>query len=219
MEEIVLKAEKREVIGKQVKALRREGKMPAIIYGRGFNPVVISLNTHDATKLLTGFSLSQLIVVDVEGDRRTVLVRDKQHDPVSEKILHVDFLEVSMTETLRTVVAIELSGVAPAVEAHGALVVVTQEELSIECLPGDLPEVITVDISGLAEIGDAIFVRDANVPPNVDVLTDLEEMIVQVSLPAAVVEEEEEEEELLDEELEGTEPDVIERGKKEEEEE
>jgi large subunit ribosomal protein L25 len=219
MEESVLKAEKRDVIGKKAKRLRREGKMPAIIYGQGINPVAISMDAIEASKLLVGFSRSQLLVIDVNGEKHTVLVRAKQYDPLTENMLHVDFLEVSMTETLRTVVPIEIIGEAPAVDAHGALIVTGQEELSIECLPGDLPEVITVDISGLMEIGDAIYVRDANVPPKVDVLTDPDELIVQASMPEAVVEEEEEEEELLEEELEGVEPEVIERGKREEEEE
>ena len=215
MEEIVLKAEKRQIIGKQVRALRRDGKMPAVIYGHGIDPLAISLDVHEASILLPGISMSQLLVIEVDGEKHTVLVRDKQYHPVRDNILHVDFLAVSMTEKLRTVVPIELVGEAPAVEAFGAMIILTQEILSIECLPGDLPEVITVDISGLNEIGDSILVGDANIPPNVEVLTDPDEMIVQASMPETVSEEEEEED-LLEDELEGAEPEVIERGKREE---
>ena len=75
MEEIVLNAKKRTVIGKQVKALRREGKMPAVIYGRSFDPVVISLDAHKATKLLVGFSMSQLLVIDVDGGKLPELIK------------------------------------------------------------------------------------------------------------------------------------------------
>ena len=219
MEQVVLNANRRIVIGKQVKALRREGLMPAIIYGQGLDPAPISLNSHEASLILSGFSTSQLLVIDIEGDRRTVLVRDKQRDPVTGEILHADFLEVSMTEKLRTVVPIEITGEAPAVSSLGAILVTSAEELSIECLPGDLPEVVTVDISGLVDFGDVIYVRDLDLPDAVEVLSDLDEIVVQASVPTQVVEEEEEEEEELEEELgEEMEPEVIERGKKEEEE-
>lgn len=217
MEEIVFQATHRDVIGKQVKALRREGKLPAVLYGHRIEPMPVSLDARDAGRVLPSITSSHLVVVDVDGERLNALVREKQRDPVQGNLLHVDFLVVSMTEKLRARVVIELEGDAPAIrEFNGALVTGT-EELEVECLPQDLPERFTVDLSVLKEIGDSIHVKDLQIPSVVEVLTDPEELVVLVTSQAA---EEVEEEEAVEEELEGEgEPEVIERGKREEEEE
>jgi large subunit ribosomal protein L25 len=216
MEEIVFQANRRDVIGKQVKALRREGKLPAILYGYRIEPIPVSLDAREAGRVLPMVTSSHLVVVDVDGERHNALVREKQRDPVQGTLLHVDFMVVSMTEKLRANVVIELEGDAPAIrEFNGALVTGT-EELEVECLPQDLPERITVDLSILKEIGDSIHVKDLVFPASVEVLTDPEELVVLVTSQAAEEVEEEVEEEELEEEGE---PEVIERGKKEEEEE
>ncbi|MBN1146648.1 MAG: 50S ribosomal protein L25 [Anaerolineales bacterium] len=210
MEEIVIQAKHRQVIGKQVKALRREGWLPAIIYGHGFDPIPISLNYRESNRILPTVSSSRLVIVDIDGVRHNAVVRERQRHPVTGNMLHVDFQEVSMTEMLRTNVSLELRGEAPAVEEFGGIVVAGQEQIEIECLPGNLPNVIEVDISSLKEIGDALYVRDLPVPPNVEILTDLNELVVVITAPVAEPEEAEE--------LETEEPEVIERGKREEEE-
>ena len=211
MDDINLKAKPREIIGKQVKALRREGFIPAIIYGQQINPISISLDNKVASKVLSNVTSSNLVIVDIDGDTHTTLVRDRQIHPVSGRIIHVDFQEVSLTETLRTLVSLELVGDAPAVKNLNGVLVTGQESIEIECLPQDLPNRITVDITSLEEFGDTIYVRDLVLPPNISVLTELDEMVVLITTPAA----EEEVEEVV-EELE-EEPEVIERGKKEEE--
>jgi len=218
MEEVVVKAKRREVVGKQVKALRRQGWLPAIIYGYGIDPLPISLDFREANRVLPGVSSSRLIVVDVDGKKHTSLVRERQRHPVTGDMIHLDFQEVSMTEKLRTMVSLELIGEAPAIENFGGILVSGQEHIEIECLPGDLPNLIEVDISGLQEIGDSLYVRDLVIPKDVEVLTDRDELVVVITAPAAEPEEEEEEEE----EIEGygvEEPEVIEHGKREEEEE
>jgi large subunit ribosomal protein L25 len=209
MEKVVLKADARQVIGKQVKALRREGLLPAVIYGRGIEPMPISLGLHEASRVLPGVSSSQLIEVEVDGKPHTTLVRERQRHPITGALLHIDFQEVSMTETLRTVVSFHLHGEAPAVTRYGGILVSGLEELLVECLPGDLPEHIEVDISSLQEIGDAIHVRDIQAPAGVEILSDPEDMIVLITAPSAA-----EEEEVVAAEAE---PEVIEKGKKEEE--
>jgi large subunit ribosomal protein L25 len=211
MEEVVLKAERRMVIGKQVKALRRAGLLPAVIYGHNINPMAISLDARETGRQLAGVSGSHLITIDLEGERLTTLVRDKQRNPIRGHLTHIDFLAVSMTETLRTSVAIELQGESPAVEELDGLLVKGMDVVEVECLPGDLPDSIVVDISVLKQIGDAIYVRDLSAPAAVEILTDADEMIVLVTAPAA-----EEAEEAL---AETPEPEIIEKGKKEEEEE
>jgi large subunit ribosomal protein L25 len=210
MEKIVIKGQSREVVGKQVKVLRREGRLPCIVYGRGFKPVLITLNMREASRILPTITSSQLLVVEVDGKQHTTLVREKQRDPVTGMFLHVDFLEVSLTEKLRANVQIELVGDSPAVKNYNGVLVSSLEEIAVEALPSDLPERITIDISILTEIGQAVHVRDIVLPSVVEILDDPEEIIVVITAPAR------EEEEVA---AEGTafEPEVIERGKKEEE--
>ena len=218
MEEIVLEAKKRTRIGKKVKALRREGGLPAIIYGGNVTPIPITLDAHDARLVLSGVTSSHMIVIDVDGDRLNVLVRDRQREPIRGHLLHVDFLAVSLTETLRTNVMVELVGDSPAVKEYGFNLVSGLEALEVESLPQNLPERFVVDVSILREIGDAIYVRDLELPSDVEILTDPDEVLAIVTAPAAEEAEEEAEEEV--EELEYGEegPEVIERGKAEEEE-
>lgn len=212
MEEKVIFGKPRTVVGKQVRALRRSGLVPAVIYGHGIEPQIISLNFKEASNILPGISSSQLLVVEVEGTKHVTLVREKQRDPVSSILLHVDFQEVSMTEILKTTVGIELRGESPAAKNYGAIIVTGLEELDIQCLPGDLPERIVVDLSALVEIGDSLYVRDLLIPEKVQVLNDDGELVVIATAPIS-------EAELAVGEPVVLEPEVIERGKKEEEEE
>ena len=209
MEEIVLKAESRNVIGKQVRALRRAGKLPAVIYGRGAEPITISLDAHESAMILPKLTQSRLVTISINNAPHWVLVREKQRHPVTGHLLHVDFQEVSRTEKLRTMVMIELVGEAPAIKTYNGILVAHQEELEVECLPQHLPERVVVDLSVLKEIGDAIYVRDIVLSDKVEVLSNLEEMVAVITAPAA--------EEEVEGAAEGEEPEVIERGKKEEE--
>ena len=216
MKEIILQAKKRDVIGKQVKSIRREGELPGIVYGPRIQPINITLNYREASRILPYITSSHLVIVDVEGDRHNVLVREKQRHPYLGTLLHVDFMAVSLTEKLRAGVLIEFEGESPAVKELGGILVTGQEEIEVECLPQDLPERITINLSVLREIGDAIHVKDLIIPDNVQVLTALDEMVALVTAPA-VEEVEEVVEEVVEEEA--AEPEVIEHGKKEEEEE
>jgi large subunit ribosomal protein L25 len=208
MEEKVLNAEVRSVVGKQVKALRRQGGLPAVVYGHNFDPIPITLDAKEASRILAGITSSQLLALKVGGVTHSALVREKQRHPVRGNLIHVDFLAVSMTEKLRAMVIIETEGEAPAVRDYDGLVVTGVEEVEVECFPRDLPERIIVDLLSLKEIGDAIYVRDLQLSSNVEILTDPDEMIVLVTAPAGEVEEEEG--------LEVAQPEVIEKGKKEE---
>ena len=211
MKEIVLDAKRRDVVGKQVKALRRAGRLPAVLYSRHLMPILITLDMRVTSRVLPTITSSHLVVVDVEGERHTTLVREKQRDPVTSSLLHVDFQVLSMTEKLRTTVVIVLEGEAPAAKNFNGVLVTGQTELEVECLPRDLPERIRVDVSGLIEIGNSIHVRDLVLPPTVEVLTDLDDLVVLVTAQSA-----EEKEEVVA--VEGAaEPEVIEKIKKEEE--
>jgi large subunit ribosomal protein L25 len=215
MEEIVLKANRRNVLGKQVKAIRREGKLPAVIYGRHIDPISVELDLRDASRSLTGLAPSTLVTVNIDGETHRTLVREKQRNKLSGMLLHVDFLAVSMTERLRSQVYLEIVGLAPAVRDFDGVLVTGLEEVEVECLPNDLPERITVDISSLDGIGDGVYVRDLMIPEGVKILEDPDSMVVLVTAQAAA-----EEEAVAEvEEVVGEEPEVIERTRKEEEEE
>jgi len=210
MDQVVLKAQPRQVIGKQVRALRRQGLLPGVIYGHRVAPIIISLDARDTGKILPHVSSSQLVTVDVNGQKHTVLVREKQRNPINGELLHVDFQEVSMTETLRIMVTVEVTGEAPAVKNYNGIVVTSLEHLEVESLPRALPSVLHVDLSGLNEIGDAIYVRDVVIPAGVKVLDDPDEVVVVITAPVSEVE-------LAKAEGATAEPEMIEKGKKEEE--
>ena len=216
MEKIVLEAKKRQETGKRVKNVRRAGFIPAIIYGHKQDPLPISLEKQSATQILNKVSGSTVLTVRVDGKDYSTLVRDVQRDHLKNEFLHLDFLAVSLTEKLRTAVSITLIGEAPVLKEYEALIVAGISEVEVEALPQDLPETLEVDLSGLVEIGDAIYLKDLPVPANVEFLTDTEELIAVAS---AVKEEVVEEAAVEGLEGEGiAEPEVIEHGKAEDEE-
>jgi large subunit ribosomal protein L25 len=218
MAKIVVKASRRELVGKKVKHLRGEGKLPAVIYGKHISPLPVTVDLRETTKLLRDVGRSSVLTIDVDGEEFNALVRDRQRDIFSGEYLHIDFLAISLTEKVRTQVGIALEGEASAIKDFGAILITGLERLEIECLPSDLPERITVDVSSIASIGDGIYVKDLIIPDGVEVLEDIEDMIVVATAPTMEEEEEEIEEELLEEEEVEIEPEVIEKGKKEEDE-
>jgi len=214
MEKVVLKASKRDVIGKQVKAIRRAGQLPAIMYGRHIEkPVAIVLDTRETTRALAKVSSSSLVMIELDGQEIPALIREKQRDFIKNRLLHIDFLVVSLTEKLTASVSIELAGLSLAVKDFNAILVPGLDEIEVECLPTDLPERIVVDISALAKVGDAIHVRDLALSDNLKILSSPDEMIV-IATAAKV---EEVVEAVVAPEAGAEEADVIEKGKKEEE--
>ena len=191
MDKVVLKASKRDVKGKQVKALRRAGELPAVIYGRHVKPISISLEAHNASLVLAKLTSSSLVTLDVDGTQFTAIVREKQRNYIKGVLTHVDFLALDLSEKIRTKVRLTYVGVSSAVKDYAAVLVHRLDALEVECLPADLPERITVDISSLKEIGNSIHVRDIIVPDaeRVVVLDDPDEIAIIATL--VVVKEEE----------------------------
>jgi large subunit ribosomal protein L25 len=217
MDKIVLEAQVRTQTGKKVKFLRREGFIPAIIYGRDIETLPISLRKRETTLLFNKISGSTILTILVDGKEHATLVREVQRDYIKNELLHVDFQAVSLMEKLRTHVSLTLVGKAPVLENFDALIVSGIDEIEVECLPQDLVDTIEVDISMLAEIGDAIYVKDLPQLANVEILTDAEEL---VAVANAVKEEVEPvAEAIAGEEGATAEPEVIEKGKLEEPEE
>lgn len=215
MSEVILHAKKRTITRSKVKALRREGLLPAVVYGAGIESTPLELDMHEATKTLAHVGASTLISLKVGNTSHQVLLREVQRDYIRGDILHVDFFKVSMDVAIRTEVPLELIGESSAVRELGGLLVAGLSEIEVEALPGNLPEKIEVDISSIESMDDVITVADLEVGEGIQVLTSKDEVI------ASVVYQEEEEieeevEELVEVELE---PELVERGKREEEEE
>ncbi len=215
MDKIIIEAEKRDVIGKKVKALRREGKLPAVLYGHGVDPKAIVLDHRASSRILAKAESSSLIIVNLDGKEYPTLVREKQWDYIRRSLLHVDFQVVSMTEKIAAQVRLEFVGESGAVRDFAAILVTGQVEIEIEALPSDLPDSIVVDISALENIGDGIFVRDIDVDDKLTILGDPDSMIAVASAPALA---EEEEVDAAEEMLEGEEGEEGEESEESEEE-
>jgi len=208
MEKVVIEATRRSVTGKQVGSLRRSGKLPGVMYGHNFEAVAIEMDTRSASRILHSATRSQIITIALDGKEFASLVRERQKDYIRNEFLHIDFQVVSLTEKIRTKVSIELTGVAPAVKDFNGVVVQEMNEIEVEGLPGDLPERIVVDISGMTNLSSAITVGELNVTDKVQIHKSPEEVVVVITGGAS---------ESVEEVEEGAaEPEVIERGKKEE---
>ena len=217
MEEIKINASPRKTVRKGVKVLRREGQLPAVLYGRNFETLPIMFDYRETSRVIQMLGSSTLVVIDLGEESHYALIREKQRDVIKGNLLHVDFQVVSLTEKVHAEVSVELIGEAPAVKDLGGLIIVNNEQLEVEALPRDLPDRIEIDISSLQEIGDTIYVRDLDLEGDVSILADDDEPIVLITLPS--VEEEPEEEEVEEEIfLDEAEPEVIEKGKREDEE-
>ncbi len=195
-ERMTINAEKRNVVGKQVKQLRREGWVPAVIYGQGDNHIV-QFNRLELRRVLRQAGTTELIDVQFDGQFKTVLAREIQQHVTRGDVLHLDLYEVNMRETLVIDVPLVYVGEVPNdVAALGSIALVVQT-LTVECLPGDLPAEIEVDVSQISSPDDMIAVKDLVIPPGVTVLTDPETLVTTFDYTRVDEVEEEEEEELM----------------------
>jgi large subunit ribosomal protein L25 len=208
---IQIKAEKRNVIGKQVKGLRREGKVPAVVYGAGMQPTAIELQSREAERALARATGATLLDLELDGVTHKVLVREIQRHSIRRDLRHVDFLKVAMDQLIRAEVPIELLGEAPAVKTLGGVLVTVVQAIEVEALPADLPDRVTVSIEGLEKIDDRINVGDLKLSKGVRVLTSAEEVVARVIYQVAEVLEEPKEAVAV-----AVEPEVIARKKEEE---
>lgn len=207
MEEYKLEAQKREILGKKVKALRREGKLPGVIYGSGIEPQPITLDSKEVRQTLKVIGANTLVTLKIGKQEHLALVRDIQREVIMQDLLHIDFQAVSLEEKITTTVPIAVEGDAPAVKEYNAVLTPGLVELQIEAKAKDLPDAVHADVSSLIEIGDNILVKDLKVPADVTVLDDPEELVyVAAAQTLMEIEEEVEEgaelfEELTDAEL------------------
>jgi large subunit ribosomal protein L25 len=184
-EKITLKVEKREILGKKVKKLRREGILPASIYGKNVKSLAVQLYLKDFLPVYKKVGETGIIELNLVGEEkpRHVLIHNVQMDPVSDKPLHVDFRQVLLTERITASIPVELVGESPAVAQKLGVLIQTLSEVEVEALPTDLPEQFTVDISGLKEVDQAITVGDLKPPAGVKILTSEKEILVKINPP------------------------------------
>ena len=214
MKTIELKAELRESVGKKfTKAVRREGRIPAILYGRGVDPTPLAVgqkDLHQATHTKAGANaLINLKITGAKAKKETTcLVKEVQRDPISDSIYHVDFVAVSLTEKIRVKVPLVVRDAAEAIGVKdGGVLDVVHHEIEVECLPTKIPERLEVSVKEL-KISDAIHLKEIQFPSDVTPLLEAEEVVVTIHPPMK--------EEAPPPPAEGAaEPEVIEKGKKE----
>lgn len=214
MAELRLHAERRTLVGKKVKRLRRQGLVPGVVYGGSLNGAIpVQVDRRELVKTLQVAGTTSLIQLEVNGENTALatLVREVQRDAISHEILHVDFQAVRMDEPIRVDVPVHIVGEAPPVKRGEAIVTQLIETIDLEALPAQLPHEIVVDVSSLENIGDLLTVGDLPLPPGVKVYTDPDVPVVVVQPLAA----EEVEEEAVAEEAE---PEVVKPAREEEEE-
>ncbi len=211
-DEILLTAQPRELIGKQVKQLRRNGIIPAVVYGSHLpKPLSLKIEEKALLTVVAKAGRNRLIRLSLDGEQRVVLTRDVQRNPITGRLVHVDFQEVSMTEKITSQVPLVLVGASPAVARGEGLLIHGIDVVEIRALPMDLPSSIQADVSGLTDLNQAISVGDLRVNDKIEILTPRDEMVAKV-VPVK--------EEVITEEVPAAaaaEVEVIGKGKKEEE--
>jgi large subunit ribosomal protein L25 len=206
---ISIAAQPRERTGKTSRPLSREGRIPAVLYGAGREPVTISIDQHEFEMFMqahaTGANIVKVDLAD-SGESVNAVIKEVQHSPVKGAILHVDFLAIRMDEKLQAAVTVNLVGDAEGVK-EGGILMQNMREVLVEALPTDLPEAIDFDISDMI-IGSTLHVSDLVAPADVEIIDDEQGIICSITVPT---EEPTEEEiaELLGEELEEGEVEVI----------
>jgi large subunit ribosomal protein L25 len=176
-----LAAEPREVVGKKVAVLRREGRLPAVVFGHGISSENVSLDAHDFEVLRRKAGQNALIDLSVDGKKaRPVLVHGVQVHPVHRRPLHVDLFLVRMTEELIVDVPLVATGMSTAVENLNGTLLHPIESVRIKALPDHLPQSIEYSIDGLVDFDAVVKVADLTIPGDVTLLTDPEEIVAKV---------------------------------------
>ncbi len=216
MEQIQLTSHVRTRTGKgAARQLRRQGLIPAVLYGGDHGNISLTVDSHKLHQIFVkGGGEAALIYLQVTDDHSTqsvpVIIKDYQIDPVVRTLVHADFMEVTMGQLIETHVPIEMKGTAPGVKSGGILEFVTRE-LTVECLPSKMLSHVDVDVSSL-EIGDTLTVEDITLGEDYKIITSSDTVVLTVTSPLT------EKVEVEEDEVELAEPEVIQKGKKPEEE-
>jgi len=183
MDSLTLSTTKRDISGKKVRFLRRQGITPTHLFGHNLKSLPLQCDTAELQRIIARAQATRLINLEIEGEKqpRSVVIREIQRAEPSGQLLHVDFYQVHKTERITVDVPIVLVGEAPALKEKGRLLTLGVTSLSIECLPSKLPPRIEVDLSSFEEPEQTIRVRDLTLPPDITVITDPDQLVVKVS--------------------------------------
>ncbi len=184
MEQIELQATTREVLGKKVRFLRRQGVIPIHLFGHNVESVALQCDAAQLQRVLAEAGKTKLINLKLDKAKkpRNVVVREVQRDPRTGGLFHVDFYQLRMAEKVKMDVPIVLAGEAPALKSKDNTLSQELNSLTIECLPKQIPASIGVDLSHLTEVGQAIRVKDLVLDEEITVLNDPEVLVVKVHL-------------------------------------
>lgn len=181
MKHAELKAEKRTVLGKKVKKLRREGLLPANVYGKGLQSTAIQVKLSEFQKVHKEAGETGVINLEFDGKTKPVLIKSMHFNYESNTPLHVDFYQVNLKVKVKAVVPIVLIGEAKAVTEKAGLLIQSLNEVEVEALPDKLPENVEVNVEQLAVVGDQMTVEDIKTHPDVSILTDASQTVVKVN--------------------------------------
>lgn len=183
MSEMTIEVEQRKKTGTNSnRRLRASGQIPAVVYGAGKDSVPIHVDRKRLVEMLRrsgGDNAIFLLQLSGGGDERHAMIREMQLDPITREILHLDFQHVLMTEKVRIQVAVELSGVAYGVKVDGGVLDFSHREVHVECLPGDIPKVLVLDVNDL-HLGQHLTAGDLKLPEGVELLDEPERVLVSV---------------------------------------
>ena len=181
MQQIPLAAEKRTILGRKVKTLRRGGLIPAHVFGHKVPTIHVQVKKSDFTKVFEEAGETGIVDLAVDGQKHPTLIRSIQVHPVTDEPLHIDFYQVNLQEKVKVNVPIEIVGKPSAVEKKIGLLLTPLNEIEIEALPTDIPESIQVDVSKLENVGDEIKVKDLNIDrTKIEVQADQELVVAQI---------------------------------------
>ena len=184
-----LVAKTRKIAGKKVKSLRKEGVLPAVLYGPKIKNENLEVNLKEFEKVYQEAGESTLISLEVAGKKKyLVLVHDLKREPIKDTPLHVDFYQPSLEEKIEVKVPVILEGEAPAVKNLGGTLIKNIAEVEVKALPQNLPKEIKVNVGGLKTFEDNILIKDLKVGEGVEILKDAEEIVAQVTPPEKVEE-------------------------------
>jgi large subunit ribosomal protein L25 len=211
-----LVAKERNIIGKEVKALRRAGMTPVVIYGGDRKPMPLEVDSHDFDLLYRKAGGNTIVAIEIEKadgtkEKKNVLIHRTDVDPIHSRILHADLLQIKMNEKITTTVPLKFIGDSIAVIELGGSLLTPTDEIEIECFPADLPHEIEVDIASLIDFDAVIHVSDLKIPEGVTVMAESEAVVAHVEAPRS-----EEELEELEEATGETETPEAEHGEAEE---
>lgn len=218
MEEIQLKAQSRSFTGKKVKKIRESGQLPVILYGHGVEPKPLAIDIKEFAQVFSKSGSSTLVKVYIDSAKEPVniLFHQIDRDPVTDKIIHADLLQVKLTEKIHAEIPIEVVGAedSPVVKEKEGSIITNKDHIEVEAFPQDLVSAITVDVSQFSEFDQVVHVKDLSIPDKIEVLDDPEELVVMVQEPRS----EEELAKLEEEVKEDVEAVEVEKKGKEEEE-